>query len=135
MNRYRERSSGAVVEAIQFEGSNQLFIGLKMKSWPDENGVQPRDMSWGYIETQAGRKHIHIGDWIVKDHRGDILLYRNGSFQMQFEPVQGEQGQEWVHIPEERIRQIAREEAERWWNERMGWLRTGALAHPGYEVK
>lgn len=36
-----------------------------MVLWP-AHGVQPRDMSWGYVETPSGRVHIQDGDVIFE---------------------------------------------------------------------
>lgn len=39
--------------------------------WPDgviawhDVGYQPRDMSWGFVQTSTGRVHVHTGDWII----------------------------------------------------------------------
>lgn len=45
--------------------------------WPDgivswgSAGYQPRDMSWGYLETTQGRVHVQAGDWIVTNSKGE----------------------------------------------------------------
>lgn len=45
--------------------------------WANEPGPRPRDMSYGYVETQAGRVHVHAQDWIVSKKSGDILVCSN----------------------------------------------------------
>lgn len=52
---------------------------LGFHPWPDDKGHQPRDASWGYVQTPEGRKHVHNGDQIVTDESGDVvrLIKRN----------------------------------------------------------
>lgn len=42
-----------------------------MRLWPDDDGLQPRDGSWGYVVHADGvREHVQHGDWIVPDRNG-----------------------------------------------------------------
>lgn len=49
----------------------------KKQPWPDgivpwkNAGYQPRDMSWGYVETPQGRVHVQTDDWIITNAQGD----------------------------------------------------------------
>jgi hypothetical protein len=67
-----EEQKPKIVEAIQFNHED--------KEWPE--GVrpwtmfQPRDMSWGFIDTAFGKAHVLAGDWICKTENGDIILLR-----------------------------------------------------------
>lgn len=42
-----------------------------VKPWPDERGVQPHDMSWGYIMTPEGKIHVQSGDCIITGDKGE----------------------------------------------------------------
>lgn len=52
------------------KGKHTLPV-LGMKLWPDDEGFQPRDMSWGYVVNPDGNKeHVQHGDWIEVDAMG-----------------------------------------------------------------
>jgi hypothetical protein len=59
-----------IIEAIQFDPEE--------KQWPEQvkpwDKLTPRDMSWGFIETDFGRKHVQAGDWIIQVSTGQTLL-------------------------------------------------------------
>lgn len=48
-----------------------------MRLWPDERGVQPKDMSWGYVDTPKGRAHVHAWDFIATTPTGERWLVPN----------------------------------------------------------
>lgn len=72
-NKNMKDQTPKIVEAIQFNPEE--------KEWPD--GIrpwtmfQPRDMSWGFIDTAFGRSHVLAGDWICKTETGETILLRN----------------------------------------------------------
>jgi hypothetical protein len=71
------------IEAFKFDPQGE---------WPDyiipwDRKSQPRDMSWGYIETQEGKKHVLAGDWIIKNENGQLDIYKPSMFEKLFEPV------------------------------------------------
>lgn len=61
MAKYRQKP--LFVEAVRFDPQAQ--------PWPDgvipwsRAGYQPRDMSFGYIDTSLGKVHVMAGDWII----------------------------------------------------------------------
>jgi hypothetical protein len=59
-----------------------------MKSWP-KNGYQPRDTSWGYVETLKGDAHVRVGDWIVIGAAGNKLVVSDRVFRERYTPVDG----------------------------------------------
>lgn len=62
-----------IVEAIQFDPEQQ--------KWPEHvrpwNKRIPRDMSYGFVDTDFGRKPIQAGDWIIKVSTGQLMLVPN----------------------------------------------------------
>lgn len=82
MTKYRERATGAIIEAVQFDP--------QVKPWPagvklwDEQDACPRDMSFGYVQS-ATRLHVFAQDWIVTDEAGNTLVYRDADFQSRFD--------------------------------------------------
>lgn len=161
MNSYREKESGRIVQAEQFNPG--------VRPWPEQvkpwTAVRPRDASWGYVEKDGKKLHVWATDWIVSDGTGNILVYRDADFQAQFEPcivanavAPGWEGQNTLIpnvngtataatfftvsgnapqstlISEERVREIVQEEIKAWWDRQMGWLRTQTGIRD-YEVK
>jgi len=59
-----------IIEAIQFDPES--------KEWPDQvkpwDKRIPRDMSWGFVDTDFGRKSVQAGDWLVKVSTGQLML-------------------------------------------------------------
>ena len=59
-----------IVEAIQFDP--------EQKEWPEQvkpwDKRTPRDMSFGFVDTDFGRKHIQAGDWIIRVSTGKTML-------------------------------------------------------------
>lgn len=71
MPKFRKRP--VVVEAEQFLPSKTAPFTTPpgVNLWPDENGCQPRDMSWGYVVTAHGQRvHVQYGDWIIAEPDG-----------------------------------------------------------------
>lgn len=68
------------VEAVQFDPHGKW--PEVVKPWTE---YVPRDMSFGYIEVMGGRLHIHAGDWIVKDDKGNYSQYNNDLFNKIYE--------------------------------------------------
>lgn len=62
-----------IIEAIQFDPEKKEWPEI-VKPW---NKRVPRDMSYGFIDTDFGRKSIQAGDWIVKVSTGQTLLVQD----------------------------------------------------------
>lgn len=55
-----------MVDIAQFLARKmQVSMPPGMRAWPDEQGNQPRDGSWGYVDLPTRRCHVYHGDWIV----------------------------------------------------------------------
>ena len=75
------------VTAIQYTGRNG-------KTCVKFNGTNPTfytdsDYFFVWVEwpNEAGYSSIHIGDWIVKDMNGTIVVYPNNVFAQVFKPM------------------------------------------------
>ncbi len=85
MKKYRMKDP-VIVEAIQFDPN---------ATWPDcvhphrKEGIIPRDMSWGYVETVKGIVHVLAGDWIIKGVAG-FFVCKPDVFERTYEVVGGE---------------------------------------------
>lgn len=83
MKKYRVKGP-IIVEAIRFDSS---------ATWPDcvhswkKEEPRPRDMSWGYIETDEGRTHVLAGDWIIKGVTGRFTVCKPDIFDKIYEAV------------------------------------------------
>jgi hypothetical protein len=83
MKKYRKKP--VVIEAVQFDPQG---------NWPEcvipwpENGVRPRDMSWGYIKTLEGDMHVIAGDWIIKGIKGEFYPCKDDIFKATYELVE-----------------------------------------------
>ena len=83
MKKYRMKGP-IIVEAVQFDPAT---------TWPDcvhphgKEGIIPRDMSWGYIETVEGTAHVLAGDWIVKDVGGHFSVCKSDIFKEIYEAI------------------------------------------------
>lgn len=62
MPRYTPKKS--IVNAVQFSPDMEPWPD-GVNPWPDENGLRPRDMSFGYMMLFGIRYHVWAGDWIV----------------------------------------------------------------------
>ncbi len=83
------RKKPIIIEAEQFlPNSRQEFhVPVGVKLWPDEDGLQPRDMSWGYIDTLEGRMHVQSGDWIITGVNGEVYPCKPDIFEKTYERV------------------------------------------------
>ena|ERR1700676_615592 len=68
------------VEAEQFLPQNRPWPGY-VHPW-SEKGVQPRDMSWGYIERPGGDIHVMAGDWILVNAQGYVFTCSDDLFRV-----------------------------------------------------
>lgn len=85
MPKYRKRP--VVIEAVQFDCTLPKEGWPKcIHPWPDKNGLQPRDMSWGYIDTLEGRMHVQHGDWIILGVKGEQYPCKPDIFELSYEP-------------------------------------------------
>jgi len=101
MTAQRFRKKPVVIEAEQFIPDQPIPDGMKL--WPDENGVQPRDMSFGFIETLEGRMHVQAGDWIITGVKGEKYPCKPDIFKATYEAVDTIYG-----TPEQRLEAIPR---------------------------
>ncbi len=86
----RFRTKPVVIEAEQFLANGEATQPVKgMKLWPDENGLQPRDMSWGYVTTIHGQSaHVQHGDWVIAEPDGEHFYpCKPDIFATNYEPV------------------------------------------------
>ena len=83
MAKYRKRP--LVIEAIQFDHKER---------WPacvipwSQAGYQPRDGSWGYIQTLEGKMHVMHGDWIITGVQGEHYPCKDEIFRATYERVE-----------------------------------------------
>lgn len=83
MPRYRKRP--IVIEAIQFDPHKQPWPD-GVVPWP-KDGMIPRDMSWGYIDTLEGKMHVIAGDWIITGVKGEKYNCKPDIFEATYEEV------------------------------------------------
>ena len=75
-----------VIDAVQFDPHSS--------PWPDgiisweKEVFQPRDMSWGYIQTLEGRMHVIAGDWIITGVAGERYPCKDVIFCQTYERVE-----------------------------------------------
>jgi hypothetical protein len=86
MAKYRKRP--VIIEAVQFDPHKPWPDGVL--PWPDEHGAQPRDMSWGYINTLEGKMHVMAGDWIITGVANEVYNCKDQIFRATYEPVEEE---------------------------------------------
>lgn len=72
-----------IVEAVQFDPEAKEW-SPKIQAW---TRFQPRDMSWGFVDTPLGRMHVHAGDWLVTVSTGDTILVKEKIFNQLYEPT------------------------------------------------
>jgi hypothetical protein len=84
MAKYRQGS--VIVEAVQFDYRRWH---ADVMSWTHES-YQPRDGSWGYIQTGAVKQHIWDGDWVVTNAAGEKHVVKDSIFKGAYEPVKDE---------------------------------------------
>ena len=83
------RKKPVIVEAIQFNPEQKPWPGM-IKPWPkikDGMAYQPRDMSFGYIETLEGDHHVQAGDWIIKGVKGEFYPCKPDIFELTYEAI------------------------------------------------
>lgn len=85
MSKFRKRP--VVIEAVKFD-PHQYPWPDGVKPWPDAKGIQPRDMSWGYIQTLEGQMHVQSGDWIITGVKGEKYPCKDDIFQATYERVE-----------------------------------------------
>lgn len=81
------RKKPIVIEAEQFIDAAHPPRGVTL--WPDEHGLQPRDMTWGFVITIHGqRAHVMLGDWIIPEPDG-VHFYpvKPDIFEATYEPA------------------------------------------------
>ncbi len=83
------RKKPVVIDAVQFDPHQRPWPD-GVKPWPDEHGIQPRDASWGYIQTLEGRMHVLAGDWIIRGIVGELYSCKADIFAKTYEPVEEE---------------------------------------------
>jgi hypothetical protein len=84
------RKKPVIIEAEQFHPHQHPWPG-GVKLWPDEAGLQPRDMTWGYIDTLEGRMHVTAGDWIITGVKGEPYPCKPDIFEQTYEPLTDEE--------------------------------------------
>ncbi len=87
MGQYRKN---VIIEATQFLPSEGIWPE-GILSW-DSTDIhpQPRDGSWGYIETLEGPLHVQSGDWIITGIQGEKYPCKPDIFLATYEAVQEE---------------------------------------------
>lgn len=81
--KYRKKPS--VIEAVQFDPHHHPWPSC-VKPWP-KNGLTPRDMSWGYIETLEGDMHVIAGDYVITGIKGEKYPCKEDIFEATYERV------------------------------------------------
>lgn len=85
VQQYRTRPN--IVNAIQFDPHRQPWPE-GIISWKVAN-YQPRDMSWGFIQTpEGGRLHVCAGDWIVTNFNGEQSICKPEIFKWLYERIE-----------------------------------------------
>jgi len=67
-----------IIKAVQFVMGREIPQGMR-KWWPCPKGTQPRDNSFGYVETPIGRRHVYYGDWIITTFEGHHYVFEGES--------------------------------------------------------
>ncbi len=81
------RKKPVVIEAVQFDPQNKPWPEC-VKPWPSPKGYQPRDCSWGYIETLEGMMHVQAGDWIITGVNGEHYPCKPDIFEKTYEKAE-----------------------------------------------
>jgi hypothetical protein len=78
----RFRKKPVVIEALQFDGTNQAEVA----SW--SGGAVSGDRAGTcIIETLEGRMLANVGDWIIKGVQGEFYPCRKDIFEQTYEPA------------------------------------------------
>ena len=80
--------SCVIVEAVQFDPHKYQWPD-DVHSWDGEKAI-PRDGSWGYTDTVAGRVHMMADDYIVEDYLGGRRVIHCETFEKSFRSVIGD---------------------------------------------
>lgn len=81
---HQYRKKPIVITAQRFNPQADVWPA-QVKPWPGPNGEQPRDMSWGYIETLEGRMSVQAGDWIIVGVVGEAGVTTDDVFRATYE--------------------------------------------------
>lgn len=84
------RKGDTIVDAEQFDPHSHPWPA-GVVAW-QMVGYQPRDMSWGFIDTAEGRAHVLFGDWIVREETGKAHLYSDAEFKGKYEKMSDNKG-------------------------------------------
>lgn len=80
-----KRKDALIVEAVRFD---------REKTWPScvtpwkESGLQPRDMSWGFIQSKKGISNVINGDWIIKENDNFFCVCKPHIFRAKYQKVE-----------------------------------------------
>lgn len=85
MSKYRKRP--VVIDAVKFDPQQRPWPE-GVKPWPNEDGITPRDMSCGYIQTLEGQMHVMVGDWIITGVAGEKYPCKPDIFNLTYEYVE-----------------------------------------------
>jgi hypothetical protein len=82
MKKYRKKP--IIIEAVQFD---------PQKTWPEcikkwGPDFQPRDCSWGYVDTLEGEMHVLADDWIIKGVNGEFYPCKPDIFKKSYDLVE-----------------------------------------------
>lgn len=83
MAKYRKKP--VIIEATRFD-PHQMPWPDGVISWSGQ--PQPRDMSWGYIQTLEGKMHVMAGDWIITGIAGEKYPCKDSIFRATYERVE-----------------------------------------------
>ena len=81
------RKKPIVIDAVQFDP--QGVWPAVIIPWK-ESSVQPRDCSWGYIDTLEGKMHVQAGDWIIRGVNDEHYNCKPDIFEKTYEKVDEE---------------------------------------------
>jgi hypothetical protein len=85
MAKYRKKP--IIIEAVQFDHT-KFHWPEGVHAWPHPEGYQPRDMSWGYIDTLEGVMGVMDGDWIITGVAGEKYPCKDAIFKATYDPVE-----------------------------------------------
>jgi hypothetical protein len=71
------------VAAVKWNGDlNELFDEFGTLAFVESTNLGSKDLT---ITTAFGEAIVHIGDWIVKGHRGTVFIRTDGEFDYDYE--------------------------------------------------
>lgn len=80
------RLKSATFDAEQFDPQKQP-LSAGVIQWRNDE-AQPRDMSFGYINSPGGRIHVKAGDWVSVGPSGEIAAISDKLLHAIYEPVE-----------------------------------------------